>query len=69
MPIDSDARKRWENAGTVYVRRAGLLYSWGLRHLVLVVPVIASILHPAAGPIAAVIVVAVLFGFDRVNAN
>ena len=69
MPIDSDARKRWENAGTVYVRRAGLLYSWGLRHLVLVAPVIASILHPAAGPIAAVIVVAVLFGFDRVGAS
>jgi hypothetical protein len=66
MPIDSDARKRWANAGTIYVRRAGILYSWGLRHLVLVAPVIASILHPVAGPIASVIVVAVLFGFDRV---
>jgi hypothetical protein len=69
MPTESDARKRWANAGIVYVRRAGLLYSWGLRHLVLIAPVIASILHPAAGPIAAVIVVAVLFGFDQVGAK
>lgn len=67
MPTESDARKRWANAGIVYVRRAGLLYSWGLRHLVLIAPVIASILHPAVGPIAAVIVIAVLFGFDRVG--
>ena len=67
MPIESDARKRWTSTGIIYVRRAGVLYSWGLRQLVLVGPILASILHPAAGPIAAVIAVAVLFGFDLVD--
>ncbi|MEJ8827030.1 DUF599 domain-containing protein [Variovorax humicola] len=65
MPVDSDARNRWSDAGKTYVRRAGILYSWGLRHLVLVAPVLASILHPAAGPVAALGVVAVLISFDR----
>ena len=69
MPVGSDARQRWTQAGTVYVRRAGILYSWGLRHLLLVVPILTSILHPAAGPVAALVVVAVLFGFDRFGAN
>jgi len=67
MPIDSEARRRWGGAGSAYVRRAGVLYSWGLRHLILVAPVLASILHPATGPVAALIVVAVLFGFDRIS--
>ncbi|RZT91889.1 DUF599 domain-containing protein [Rivibacter subsaxonicus] len=68
MPVESEARQRWSSAGTVYVRRAGVLYSWGLRNLILVAPIIAAIVHPAAGPVAAVIAVAVLFGFDRVGA-
>lgn len=67
MPIDSDARNRWACTGIRYVRRAGVLYSWGLRQLVLVGPVLVSILHPAAGPIAALIAVTVLFGFDLVD--
>lgn len=65
MPVDSEARKQWTSAGTLYVRKAGVLYSWGLRQLVLVAPVVAFILHPAAGPIAALLVATVLFGFDR----
>jgi uncharacterized membrane protein len=65
MPVGSEARERWAGAGVAYVRRAGILYSWGLRHLVLVAPVLASLLHPWAGPVAALLVVAVLFGFDR----
>jgi len=67
MPIGSEARRRWAMAGAAYVRRAGVLYSWGLRHLILVAPLLASILHPAAGPVAALLVVSVLFGFDRVG--
>lgn len=47
------------------LRRAGTLYSWGLRHLVFVAPTFAAIVHPAAGPVAALGVVAVLVGFDR----
>jgi hypothetical protein len=69
MPIDSEARRRWGNAGSAYVRRAGVLYSWALRHLILVAPVLASILHPATGPVAALLVVAVLFGFDRIGTS
>lgn len=69
MPVDSAARKQWTAAGIRYVRRAGLLYSWSLRNLVLVVPVVAFILYPLAGPVAAVLVVAVLYGFDRVQSQ
>lgn len=65
MPVGSEARIRWSEAGKAYVRRAGILYSWGLRHLVLVGPILASIVHPAAGPVAALGVVAVLVSFDR----
>ena len=69
MPVESEARTRWNQAGTAYVRRAGLLYSWGLRHLILVAPILACLLHPLAGPIAAVLVVVVLVRFDRVGAQ
>jgi hypothetical protein len=65
MPVDSEARRRWSPAGVRYVRRAGVLYGFGLRQLVLVVPVVAATLYPAAGPVAALLVAAVLFSFDR----
>lgn len=65
MPVESEARKRWAEAGAAYVRRAGILYSWGLRHLILVAPILAGLLHPLAGPIAAVLVVVALVRFDR----
>lgn len=65
MPIESEARNRWSDAGKAYVHRAGYLYSWGLRHLVLVGPIVASIVHPMAGPVAALIVIAALVIFDR----
>ncbi len=64
MPVDSNARQQWTPAGTAYVRKAGVLYSWGLRQLVLVAPLVAFILHPLAGPLGAVLVCAVLLGFD-----
>ena len=67
MPVESAARKHWSRAGTTYVRKAGLLYSWALRQLVLLAPVVAFILHPVAGPIAALVVCAILFSFDRVQ--
>lgn len=65
MPVGSEVRRRWSPAGVRYVRRAGLLYGFGLRQLILVVPVVAATLYPAAGPVAALIVAAVLFSFDR----
>lgn len=66
MPVGSDARKRWAPAGIAYVRRAGIFYSWGLRHLILVAPILACLLHPWAGPAAAAFVIVVLSRFDRV---
>lgn len=68
MPIGSQSRQRWAAAGSAYVRRAGLLYSWSLRNLVLIVPLVAFILYPLAGPLAAVVAAAVLSTFDRTNA-
>lgn len=65
MPVGSPAREHWKSAGTAYVRKAGVLYGWGLRHLILVAPVLACILHPLAGPVAGVLVVGVLQSFDR----
>ncbi len=65
MPVGSESRRRWSDAGRAYVRRAGVLYSWGLRHLVLITPVLAAIVHPLAGPVTAVVVMLVLAGFDR----
>ena len=65
MPVGSAERQRWSATGVIYLRRAGILYSWGLRHLLMVAPVLASIAFPLAGPVAAVVLVMALFGFDR----
>ena len=69
MPVESEARRHWAGAGIAYVREAGVLYSWGLRHLILVAPILACLLHPWAGTIAVVLVVLVLVRFDRVAAS
>ena len=67
MPVGSPARRQWHATGLEYVRKAGVLYSIGLRHLILVAPVVAATLYPAAGPVAALLVVAVLVRTDRVT--
>ncbi len=67
MPVGSEARARWLAVGIRYVREAGFLYSWGLRHLILVAPIIAAIAYPLAGPVMAVALIAVLRRFDRVG--
>lgn len=69
MPVSSETRRRWNAVGKAHVRRAGVLYSWSVRNLILVVPALAFILHPLAGPVAAIAVTLVLFGFDRINAT
>ena len=65
MPVGSEERKRWAPTAAVYLRRAGLLYSWGLRHLLMVAPILAAIVYPPAGPAAALLVVLALAGFDH----
>jgi hypothetical protein len=69
MPVDSEARTHWTRAGVRYVRRAGILYGIGLRQLVLVVPVLAAILLPTAGPLSAVMVCGVLYYFDLIGGD
>ena len=69
MPVGSPQRQRWAATGTAYVRKAGLLYSWGLRQLMLLVPVVAFLLHPLAGVVGALLVVAALLHFDRFSAG
>lgn len=64
MPVNSAERQRWGPTGVAYVRRAGLLYSWGLRHLLMVAPILAFVVYPFAGPVAALIVVGALVAFD-----
>lgn len=68
MPVESEERNRWGPTAIAYLRRAGLLYSWGLRHLLMVAPLLACIVYPLAGPVAAALVVAALFAFDRFQA-
>lgn len=65
MPVESKERKRWGPTAVAYLRRAGLLYSWGLRHLLMVAPLLVFIVYPLAGPVAAALVVAAMFAFDR----
>lgn len=65
MPVGSPQRRRWAATGTAYVRKAGWLYSWGLRQLMLLVPVVAFLLHPLAGVAGAMVVVVALIQFDR----
>jgi hypothetical protein len=65
MPVESEERHRWGPTAVAYLRRAGLLYSWGLRHLLIVAPLLSFIVYPLAGPIAGALVVAALFAFDR----
>jgi uncharacterized membrane protein len=69
MPVGAPQRQRWAAAGSAYVRKAGLLYSWGLRQLMLLVPVVAFLLHPLAGVAGALLVVAALLHFDRFSAG
>ena len=65
IPVGSEERQRWMPVGLVYVRRAGTMYSWALRHLILVAPLLASLLHPLAGPPVSAAVVALLYTLDR----
>ena len=65
MPVGSPQRLQWSPACVAYLRRAGLLYGWGLRHLILVAPMLGFIVHPLAGPVAAMLVVLALWSFDR----
>lgn len=65
LPIGSEARAKWAEAGQYYVTKAGMHFGWALRQLILVVPVVASIFHPLAGLVAALVVIATLLFLDK----
>lgn len=65
MPVGSEERARWSATAVTYLRRAGLLYSWGLRHLMMVAPILAALAHPPAGPAAALLLLGALLLSDR----
>lgn len=65
MPADALEKRSWIPVGENYVRKAGLFYSTGLRYFVLIAPVVVGIVHPVAGPVAAIIVTAVLYSLDQ----
>ena len=65
LPVGSARRKQREPMAADYVRRAGLLYSWGLRFFLFVSPLVAGMISPYAMPFAAAALVFVLRKFDR----
>jgi hypothetical protein len=67
MPADAQEKRPWIPIGEDYVRKAGLFYSTGLRYFVLIAPVVVAIVHPIAGPVAAILVTAVLYSLDQSN--
>lgn len=68
MPVGSPERERWQDTAVAHVRQGGLLYGWGLRALLMVVPLVASIVHPLFGPLASLGLVWVLSQMDKVPA-
>jgi hypothetical protein len=67
IPVGSPERQAWTPLAGTYLRRAGLLYSWGLHQLVMVAPTVAGVLHAPLGPWAALVVIVVLSVLDRLG--
>lgn len=65
MPASSPERASFTGAAITHVRRAGLLYSWGLRLFLMVAPVVVGILHPLAMPVVTVLLLVALHFFDQ----
>ncbi len=65
MPVGSPHRSTWMPLATDYVERAGILYSWGLRCFLMVAPVVAGIVNTRIMPAMTILLVVVLWYFDR----
>lgn len=65
IPIASAERKALNPMAVDYVQRAGLLYSWGLRFFLMIAPLVAGIVQPVVMPAMTVLLVVVLWLFDR----
>jgi uncharacterized membrane protein len=65
MPVASPERQPLNAVAAEHVRRAGLLYSWGLRLFLMVASIVAGIVHPwAMLPVTLLLLVALHY-FDR----
>lgn len=69
LPVDSEERLRRTPMAMDYVRRAGILYSWGLRLFLFLAPIVAGLVNPVAMPFAAIALTLVLRAFDRAPAG
>lgn len=65
MPVDEAARVELNPSAANHVRRAGLMYSWGLRLFLMVLPVVAGVVHPLAMLPATALLIAGLVLFDQ----
>lgn len=65
LPVRSEQRERRLPLAVGYVKRAGVLYSWGLRCFLFAAPIVAGLLSPPAMPLAALALLFVLRAFDR----
>ncbi len=65
MPAQSAERRPLDPLAQVYVERAGLLYSWGLRFFLMIAPLVAGIVNPLLIPVMTAGLVFVLWLFDR----
>lgn len=65
MPVASPERQALNPLAAEHVRRAGLLYSWGLRLFLMVAAVVAGIVHPLAMLPVTLLLIVALHYFDK----
>lgn len=65
MPVGQPEREAMNPGAANHVRRAGLMYSWGLRLFLMVLPVVAGIVHPLAMLPATALLLVGLILFDQ----
>lgn len=65
IPVDRPERAEMNNTAANHVRRAGLMYSWGLRLFLMVLPVVAGVVHPLAMLPATALLLIGLHLFDQ----
>lgn len=65
MPVASAERQSLNAMAAEHVRRAGLLYSWGLRLFLMVASIVAGIVHPFAMLPVTLLLLVALHHFDK----
>lgn len=65
LPPGSEERSRMQPVAEHYIKRAGILYGWGLRFFFYAAPLAAGLVKPLALPAFTVALLGVLVIFDR----